>query len=146
MRLRLTSPAISPAINTFRNFVPQGTSRARQILGTRWTRSKALLGSQTYCNLKSGSFHLLSKSRSLLNMATRILSISGVTLCCVVESFLLSRKPPKYVSDSDGFVKLFFTLLPLHYLMLVIFWGLIYPFFVSPLKHFPAPKVSLDTS
>jgi len=76
-------------------------------------------------------------------MATRILSVSGVTLCCVLESFLLSKALPKHVSDSYAFAKIFFTLLPLHYLTLVVFWGLIYPFLVSPLKHFPAPKVSL---
>ena len=79
---------------------------------------------------------------SLTGMASRILSIPGVTLCCVLELFVLSKELPKHVPDSYAFLKLFFTLLALHYLTIMVFWGLTYPFLVSPLRHFPAPKVS----
>lgn len=78
-------------------------------------------------------------------MAPKVLSIPGVTLLCIFEAFVLSKALPNHVSGQVPFVKSFFTLLPLHFLALAVFWGIIYPFFISPLRRFPAPKVGLAT-
>lgn len=78
-------------------------------------------------------------------MAPRILSIPGITLICIFEALFISKAIPNHVSGHDPFIKLFFTLLPLHFLGFAIFWGVIYPFLLSPIRHFPAPKAGLAT-
>jgi len=73
-------------------------------------------------------------------MASQIFSIPGVTVLCVVEALLVNRVLPQEWSGNASFSKSFFVLLGFNYFALFI-WGVIYNFFICPLRKFPSPRV-----
>jgi hypothetical protein len=76
-------------------------------------------------------------------MAARILSLPGVTLGAAIEALLVTKSYPQHLPEHNPFIYAFLRFLVLNYALLAGYWGLIYPFFISPLRHFPSPKVRL---
>jgi hypothetical protein len=81
-------------------------------------------------------------------MAPRFFNLKGLTLQAAVEAFLAARVLPEYLPEylpaRNAFFWLFLRLLLVNYAIYSIFWGLIYSYFVSPIRHFPSPQVGQD--
>lgn len=74
-------------------------------------------------------------------MAPRLFSLQGLFFQAAVEALLAVRFLPEYLPTRNGFVWIFVRLLPLNYFLYAVYWGLLYPYAVSPLRHFPTSKV-----
>jgi len=84
-----------------------------------------------------------------MGVLAQVFSFPGITLAAVVESLYAIRHYP------DTFPKLFESKSHLgiaaviflaNYAFLGLFWGLIYPRLLSPLRHLPGPRVSKPVS
>ena len=63
-----------------------------------------------------------------------------LTLSSLVESVVLVHLAPQYATS---YVRTFSALLPLHLFALAFYHIIIYPNFLSPLRHLPQPKVGV---
>ncbi|KAI1209349.1 cytochrome P450 [Annulohypoxylon truncatum] len=75
-------------------------------------------------------------------MATSIFSLQGATLVAGIESILISKVLPKYIGTTyfQETVKLIALVFIVNYAILFVYSTIIYPDFISPLRHFPRPK------
>jgi hypothetical protein len=76
-------------------------------------------------------------------MAPRLFSLQGLLFQAAVEALLAVRLLPEYLPSHNAFLWILIRLLMLNYTLYAVYWGLIYPYFFSPLRHFPSSKVRL---
>lgn len=74
-------------------------------------------------------------------------SIPANAAAAALESLLVTKYFPQYLpADQNGFSRVFIRIAAVHAVWIAlyffVYWGLIYPYFVSPLRHFPQPRVS----
>jgi hypothetical protein len=81
-------------------------------------------------------------------MARRIFNLPGHVVAACIEALVLTKAFPQKFPAQNAFVWAFIRLLGLHLAVIVSFFffylGLIYPYFVSPIRHFPATSVSIS--
>ena len=80
----------------------------------------------------------------------KIVTFPNVTLFSIAEVWLLTKILPQKVPELNQYIPENNTLawalirtLPLNYVLLFLYWGLIYNYFISPLRHFPAARVRI---
>jgi hypothetical protein len=74
-------------------------------------------------------------------MAPRLFSLQGLAIQAVVEASLAARFFPEYLPSNNTFAWAILRFLVLNYVLYIGYWGIINPYFVSPIRHFPSPKV-----
>ncbi|KAH8897658.1 cytochrome P450 [Thozetella sp. PMI_491] len=77
-------------------------------------------------------------------MLAQIFSPRGVTLLAAAESLLAIRLSPE-VLGSYSHLQLIIAIFGVNYVALGVYYGLIYPLFLNPLRHLPGPKVVLGS-
>jgi hypothetical protein len=76
-----------------------------------------------------------------MTIASRLFSLPSLTIAGAVECFLVIRLFPNYFDSHSRFTAAAGTIL-LNYAFGIIFWALLYPTLLSPLRRIPGPRVS----
>ncbi|KIW06824.1 uncharacterized protein PV09_02504 [Verruconis gallopava] len=70
----------------------------------------------------------------------RVVSLQSLVFASVAESLLVVRWLPSYVPQDGPLAWALLRALAANFALYCVFWGLVYPYFVSPLRHFPTVK------
>lgn len=72
---------------------------------------------------------------------SRVFSIPGLTFAATAQSILAIKLFPSYYSSQSHLVSVAVIFLA-NYFVGLLFWAILYPIFINPLRHIPGPKVS----
>ncbi|RYC89441.1 hypothetical protein BFJ63_vAg7694 [Fusarium oxysporum f. sp. narcissi] len=78
-------------------------------------------------------------------VVSKLLGFPSLTLAAVIESFVAIKVFPDYY-DSKSHLAAVFTILLVNYAFGIVFWGFLYPVFISPLRHIPGPREYLSAA
>ena len=73
-------------------------------------------------------------------MTSRLFSFPGLTLAATVQSLLAIKMFPSHYSSGRQLLPVVVIFLA-NYVLGLAFWCILYPVFISPLRHLPGPKV-----
>jgi hypothetical protein len=76
-----------------------------------------------------------------MTIASRLFSLPSLTIAGAVEYFVVIRLWPEYLGSHSRFTAVIGTILA-NYVFGIIFWALLYPNLISPLRRIPGPRVS----
>jgi hypothetical protein len=71
----------------------------------------------------------------------KALSLQNLFLGAIAESYLVVKLLPDYVPQGNPLVWVLIRVLAANIGVFCIFWGLIYPYAFSPIRHFPTVNV-----
>lgn len=79
-------------------------------------------------------------------MALKVFNLPVHLVVAAIEAMFLTKAFPAYFPQQNAFSSAYIRLLAAHASFVALYFffylGLIYPYYVSPLRHFPTPSVS----
>jgi hypothetical protein len=76
----------------------------------------------------------------------RIMTLSNLTLAVAAQLLLVNRFLPSSFVPHVPFIGVSTTIIVSNYLVLFAWRALIDPYFIHPLRNFPAPKITVITT